>query len=269
MWTTLALAGALAMTPAQGGDLALANDRLTYGELGPERSSSELAPGDIFFVAFDIQNITVDESGQVAYSMAMEVAKKSGETIYKQEPVNLTNFVPLGGTSLPGRAYVTIPLDQPAGEYTFKLTVTDKGSMKTATLEREFTVTEKQFGIVKLYTSSDVAGELPAPPFGLAGQAVWVHFFVVFFERKADTKQPDVEVEMTIADANGQPTVAKPTILPINSEVPEKDQGMPLRLLIPLNRPGEFTLQLKVTDKVANKTSTETLPITVLAQPGN
>ena len=267
MWTTLALAGALALAPTQAGQLTLENPRITYGELGAARPDNSLLPGDIFFVAFDIKNITLDPTGKVSYSMAMEVLNAEGKAEFEQKPVERNDFLPLGGDTLPARAYLTIPLTQKPGKYTCKVTVTDLASKASKTLEQPFEVKPKQFGIVSLYTSSDAQGQLPAPSSGIIGQSVWVHFVVVLFERDPKTKQPNLEVEMAALGADGKPTVPKPTVYTVNSMVDEKDSGIPLRFLLPLNREGNFTIRLKATDKVSNKTSTVTLPVTVSPRP--
>jgi len=266
MLTTLALVGVMTLAPAQGG-LALENVRITYGELGAPRPDNSLLPGDIFFLAFDIKNITVDPTGKVQYSMSMEVTNAAGAKVFEQKPVDRNDFLPLGGNKLPARAYVTVPLDQEPGTYSCKLVVIDKANKAEQSITQKFIVKQKQFGIVSLYTSSDAKGELPAPPYGMTGQSVWVHFVVVLFDRDKTKKQPSLSVEMSTLSADGMPTVPKPTILEISSEVDEKDTGIPLRFLLPLNRPGKFTVQLKVTDKLTNKTSSVQLPIEVVPQP--
>src|SRR5579862_9260230 len=64
MLTSVALAAALTLAPAQGA-LTLSGARVTYGELGAARPDLKFLPGDIFFVGFDIDGIKVDESGKV------------------------------------------------------------------------------------------------------------------------------------------------------------------------------------------------------------
>jgi hypothetical protein len=264
MLTTLVLVAGLGLTPAQGGGLTLSNDRVTYGELGAPRPDTKLLPADVFFVAFDIEGITVAPDGKVLYSMAMEVTDKAGKSIFSQKPAERTDYLPLGGTKLPARAFVTIGLDQEPGEYTCKVTVADmaaKGASKTLT--KNFTVLPRNFGIVCLYTSSDEKGELPAPTSGVAGQSVWVHFALVGFQRDKTKKQPDLSVEMQATMADGSPTLKVPTVINVNQGIDEKESGVPLRFLLPMNRVGDYKIKLKATDKTDGKTSTVELPITV------
>ena len=63
MLQTLALVAAMSFTPAQGG-LSLSNERITFGgEFGPTRPDTKFLPGDIVFIAFDINNLKADAQG--------------------------------------------------------------------------------------------------------------------------------------------------------------------------------------------------------------
>jgi hypothetical protein len=264
MWTPLPLVAALALTPAQTGSLNLTNVRSTYGELGGTRADTPLLPGDVLFVGFDIEGISVDPEGRVVYTMAMDITDKAGKSIWKQEPAQKVDFVPLGGTKLPARAFITVGLDQPAGEYALKVTVTDQTNKATKAIEKKFNVLPKEFGLVAVYTSVDRDGQLPAPTTGIVGQSFFVQFGVVGFARDPGKKQPSVSVEMMPLDEAGKPTLQKPNVFNLDAGVEEKDPGFSVRFLIPLTRTGKFTIRLKATDRVANKTYTYNLPIAVV-----
>jgi hypothetical protein len=266
MWTPLPLVAALAFAPAQApaGSLNLTNVRTTYGELGGTRADAPLLPGDVLFVGFDIEGVSVDPEGRVVYTMAMEVADKAGKPVFKQDPAQKIDFVPLGGNKLPARAFITVGLDQPAGEYTLRVTVTDQGTKATKALEKKFTVLPKDFGIVAVYTSVDPDGRFVAPTTGIVGQSLYVQFGVVGFARDPAKRQPGVTVEMMPLDEAGKPTLQKPQVFNLDAGVDEKDPGFSVRFLIPLTRAGKFTVRLKATDRVANKTYTFNLPLAVV-----
>ena len=227
MLTSVALFAALSMTPGQGqaGALTLSNPRITYGELGSNRPDNKLLPGDIFFLSFDIEGIKVSTEGRVKYGMAMEVFDAAGKSIFKQMPVERDDFLPLGGTKLPARAFVSVGVEQPAGTYTCKVTVTDlsdKDKAVSKTMEQKFEVLPRGFGIVQLYTSADDQGKIPSPLVGVSGQSMFVHFAVIGFERdKATGKQPNLTIEMVVYDKDRQPTLAKPTV----KQVPDEADG--------------------------------------------
>jgi len=289
MLTSVALFAALSMTPAQAGGMTLSNPRITYGELGSARPDNKLLPGDIFFLSFDIDGIKVNAEGRVKYGMAMEVTDSSNKSIFKQMPVEREDFLPLGGTKLPARAFVSVGADQPAGTYTCKVTVSDlsdKDKSVSKTIEQKFEVTPKGFGIVQLYTSADAEGKIPAPLVGVAGQSMFVHFAVIGFEREAGAKpkeaktgetgpkakspgakQPNITIEMVVWGQDRQPTLPKPTVKQVPDEadgfVDEKVIGVPMRFLVPLNREGGFLIELKATDNVTGKSAKVYLPLKV------
>jgi len=266
MLTSMALVAAMTFAPGQAG-FTLGSPRVTHGELGTVRQELEFLPGDIFFVGFDIDGIKVDEAGKVKYSMGMEVIDKDNKAIFLQKPVDREDFLPLGGTKLPARAFVQIALDQAPGTYTCRVTVTDQATKGSKTLEQAFKVLPPGFGIVQFYTSSDNKGDIPASPVGVAGQSIFVHFAVVGFKRDPKKMQPNVLVEMKVMNKDGTPTLPKPTSFSISSGVDEKDSGIPLRFMLPMNRVGEFNVELKANDMIGEKTSKVVFPIRVLQSP--
>ncbi len=268
MLTPLLMATALALgqvpaPAAPAGALTLSNVRNTYGELGGPRPLTPLLPGDVMFIGFDIENIATDAEGRVQYTMFMELLDGAGASKYKTDPANKSDFVPLGGNRIPGRAFTTVGLDQTPGDYLLRVTVTDLASKVTKSVEQKFTVAAKDFGIVAVYTSVDERGAIPTPTTGMVGQPIFIQLGIVGFGRGAD-KKPNIEIEMVPLDEKGNPTVAKPSLLPIQGGVDDKDAAITVRYLLPLTRAGKFTIRLKATDKVTNKTHTFTLPITAL-----
>jgi len=260
MFTSVALMAALAMSPGQVA-LTLSGARITYGELGATRPDLKYLPGDIVFVSFDIDGIKVDESGRVRYSMGMEVLNKDNAAIFKQKPEDRDDYLPLGGTKLPARAFVTIGLDQLPGVYTCRVTVIDRASKATQTIDQKFEVVQRAFGLVQVYTCADAKGEIPAPPLGVVGQSLFVHFTLVGFTRDPKSKQPNVDVEMIVTGRDGAPTLPKPAFITIDNDVQADENLIPLRFQLPLNRAGDFTVELKATDKVTKATSRVQLPI--------
>ena len=98
-----ALAAALTSAPAQGGDLKLTNVRMTIGELGPKRTNAKFLPGDILFVGYDITGLSIEPDGLAKYKMSMEVSDTAGKSIFKQDPRELNDFIPLRGNVIPAR----------------------------------------------------------------------------------------------------------------------------------------------------------------------
>src|SRR5262245_62718240 len=174
MWTPIALV-ALSLAPAQpAGGLQLTNVRLTLGDLGPARPNNRYLPGDVVYVRYDIEGLTIDPDGTTKYTISMEITDTAGKPIFKQEPRELNDLFPLRGTKVPAGAFVRIGFDQEPGMYTCKVTVTDLKSKSSNSLSTKFEVLKKDFGLVDPITTYDARREIAAPTTGTVGQHVFI-----------------------------------------------------------------------------------------------
>jgi hypothetical protein len=267
MLSSLALAAALSLTPAQAGQLQLTNVHATYGLLGATRTDLKYLPGDTFFLAFDIEGLQVNEFGIARYNMSIEYLNKEGKSQFRQgaeegKDMEATNL--LGGSRVPSFAYAEIGTDTAPGEYTLKVTVTDRSTKKTQTLSRKIQVLPKGFGLVRIGMAHLAREYVPAPPFGVVGETLVVNCAAAAFDRDKMTKQPNVSFEMRILDEAGKPTVVKPDVIQISKDVPENFSVLPVPFTLALNRPGKFTIELKATDMITKKSATATLPLQVI-----
>jgi hypothetical protein len=266
MWTTIALLTALGAAPAQSG-LNLTNVRSTHGLLGPHRTNEALAPGDIYFVCFDIDGITVGDDGKVRYGLGTAVNDSAGKVLFQQEPKETEVTISLGGNSVPAFAQLTIGLDTPPGDYRFKVTVTDRASRKETSLTRRVKVLPRDFALVRATVSLDTGGQYPAAVM-TCGQGVWVQCAAVEFGRGGN-KQPNLVFEVRVLDDTGKPTLAKPITYTVNKDIPANEKKVPLAFPLSLNRRGKFTIDVQAHDQVSDKKAHLTIPITVLgAQKG-
>ena len=148
--------------------------------------------------------------------MQMELFDPNGKSKFKTTEQDKEVFSIQGGGQVTLDAYASLPTDMPAGTYTMKVTVTDRGAepAKTAELTRKFEVAEKDFGIVRVNCAYDLGGPngpvFPSPGLGCVGQVLFLHFGLTGFERDAKTKQPALKLEMRMLDADGKPTLAGP-----------------------------------------------------------
>jgi hypothetical protein len=265
MLATLALAAALSLAPAQDSQLKLSNPHLTFGILGGPRESNKFLPGDVLFLQFDINGLSVSKSGQIKYSLAMQMKDSSGTVVFRQLPQVIEAVNTLGGTSLPGFAYADVGGNVAAGKYTLTVTVADQITGKKDELTHPFEVRKKAFGIARLGLFYDEQGRVWAPPVFVAGQSAWLHFITVGFDRNPATKNPDVEVRMRVLDDSGKPTLPNPVTGDTKTQKPAANvQALPWFLKIELNRPGKFKIEVEATDLIAKKTEKEVLSITVL-----
>jgi hypothetical protein len=267
MMATLAFLSALSALPAQDGQLRFANERPTYCMWGATRTANKYLPGDVYFLSFDIENLSVDKNGKVSYRMSMEVTDKNGKRQFKADPEKTELISSLGGARLP--AFVAAPLgtDVAPGEYTVKVEVEDVATKKKIELAKKFEVGPKEFGIVRPNTSIDTEAKIPAPSVAaVPGQALWFHFGIVGFKRDEKTKKPSVSLEWRVLDESGKPTLDKPITGEFNetSMIDENWSLIPTSFLLTLNRVGKFTVEIKAVDKLADKTATLKFPIAVL-----
>jgi len=264
MLTTLAFVAALGLAPSQAGKLDLTNVRPTYGVLGAPRPDTKFLPGDEFFLCYDIDNLKMADDGLVSYGMAIEATDAKGKVWYKDGQEKLTAINYFGGNKLPAFAYLEIGHDQPPGQYTLKVTVTDNAAKASKELTYKFEVLPPAFGMVRLKTTYD--GRLPSPMMGVPGQGMSVQWVCVGFDRDAK-KQPNITVETRILDEAGKPTLAKPFPGEV-TEAMEKQRAVDMSFGMFLSRTGKFTVDIKATDNVSKKTAQARFPLTVLASEG-
>src|SRR6266567_3879921 len=100
MMATLALLSALSVVPAQDGQLRFTNERPTYCMWGAERPGNKYIPGDVYFLSFDIENLTADKNGKVSYRMGMAVLDKNDKPKFKSDPEKSDLVSSLGGARL-------------------------------------------------------------------------------------------------------------------------------------------------------------------------
>jgi len=263
MWTATALAAALSMLPAQpGGGLDITNVRVTHGVSGATRKVDAYLPGDQLCLSFDVEGIKPDPQGRVKYAIGMEVLDGNSRSLFKQNPKESEATNSLGGTTMPAVATLDIGLDQPPGDHTLKVTITDPATKTTKTFNHKFTILPKAFGIVRVMGAGDPTGTV-ALPIVAQGQSVWVNFVTVGFGRSGGN--PNLKVEMRVLDEDGKPTLSKPLTGEVTKFDDPKAQAIPMQFLITPNRAGKYTVELTVTDQVSKKSAKATYPLTVMA----
>jgi hypothetical protein len=265
MWTTLVLLMAAQVAPAQNPSLAIDGDRFTYGYHGPTRKDSAFLPGELVCLAFNIQNMTFNASGRASFSIAMEVLDGTGKSRFRQVPSNQQALNYLGGNTLQSVAELQLPVTAPPGDYTVKLTVTDRAAKTSTTLERKATVLPAGFGLIHVHTSADREGHVPTSPVGTLGEPLYINFAVVDFQRDGAMKQPNVEVALRVLDDKGAPATGRSQTGKADRDIPADLKIIPMQFGLTLNRLGRFTVELTATDKLSGKSSRVSFPVLVVA----
>ncbi len=263
MNAALVFSAMLALAPGQGaGALGVSNIRLTHGELGPSRVDNKYLPQDFVFISFDIDGLKASPDGKVSYSMGLEVIDKAGKAMFSAPPTKSEMLLPLGGNKLPAFVYITLGPTMQQGDYTCRISIVDDTTKATKVADQKFSLMPPSFGIVQLYVTKDDKGMLACGPNGVAGQTVFINFGMVGFGRDGG-KKPDAAVEFFVKDANGQATNAKPIVIPVPRDLPEADTFVPYQVMLPMNREGSYTVEMKAADKVTGKTAVLIFPVRV------
>jgi hypothetical protein len=265
MWATLALTAVLGTAPAQGG-LAIKNARPTYGVLGQDRKDDKFYVGDVVVLSFDIDGLKSHDDGEVLYSFGFELVDKNGKSQYKQEPKDLVVVNTLGGSRLPAFAIVQLGTDTTPGEYTIKLTVTDRIAKATTDHSYKFQAVPAKLGFVQTNLTDTSGRYLPVPPLAVPGQAYLINFGVVGFALEGEKKQPNVEVSMRVLE-NDKPVLGKPATGGVKEVGEENKKLLIFQFPLFLQRTGKFTIELTVKDVHTGKSEKQLLNLTVVDVP--
>lgn len=256
----------LAFLGGDGAGPEIVNPRATYGHLGaPRPKGAGILPGDIAHFSFEIKNLKADANGQVSYSIAIVISDEKGKVFFEQKPYNSFAHTYFGGNLLPAAANVHVPLDTKASSMSYKVTVTDRTTGKSTTLNGKGKVLPADFGLVLVGTFADVEARAPIAPVGVVGSHLHLGFGVVGFDRGGKDKQPEIKVALRILDEKGQPTAAQPLSGLVNKDIAADVRVVPLTFGLTLDRPGRYTLELTAHDQISGKTSTVSLPVRILA----
>ena len=115
MWAALAVSAVMTAAPADAGALQIKNDRFTYGVYGQVRTDTQVLPGEIVFVAFDVDGLQTLDDGTASYTTALELLDKGGKSLFKETPVERKALLPMGGNHLPNWSQVIVGSDTRAG----------------------------------------------------------------------------------------------------------------------------------------------------------
>jgi hypothetical protein len=254
----------LCLAGGQDSKLEIENVRLTYGHLGAVRPKTGALPGDATHFAFEIKNLKLDDGGKALYSIAIEIRDEKGKLLFEQKPYNSVAQNFLGGNSLPCAAHVEIPFDSKPGAVDWKITVKDRTTKQTATIVGKGKVLAADFGIAHVGLFADAEARVPMSAVGVVGDSVYLQFSALGFARDKDKKQPELEVSMRILDEQGKATMGRPITGKINSDVAADARLVPMQFGVTLNRPGRYTIELTLEDRLASKTSRISYGIRVL-----
>jgi hypothetical protein len=235
------------------------NFRSCYAPIpvGATRTEAKCLPGDFIWFTFDFEGLKTDpKTGKVNYEWIFELFDAQATRLVDKRTPSST-IPQLGGSRMPGDLQLEMGRNQKPGKYTARLTVIDRLSNEQKSHIYQFELLSKNFGI---------AGVI-APALGFCGQH-YATDFVLIDSALDDKKQPNVEVTMRVLDDSGKP-VATPIVAVYPRDLPaeislEKENLIPVRYPLFLNRSGRFTVDILAKDIAGKKEARLSYPLTVL-----
>lgn len=164
----------------------------------------------------------------------------------------------LGGNRMPGDLIVFLPRNQKPGKHKVRLTVKDNLGKETKSFEYPFDVIPPEFSFVGV----------TAKAVGFPGEN-YVADFAIVDVTLDEKKQPNVDIVMRVYEATGKNWVTLPLLSNLPKDLPEdfdlkKENFVPMRFPIHLNRTGTFIIEVMAQDKHSKKTIQLRYPLTVL-----
>ena len=245
--------------PTEASAIELKNFRSCYAPLpyGATRLDAKCLPGDFLFLTYDIEGLKFDEqTGKASFVTVLELFDENAKLIFNKETPNEV-IAQLGGSRMPGDLHVQMGRNQKPGKYRIRLTVQDRLTKDQKSHVHSFELLPQQFGI---------AGVV-APSIGFPGQHHSTEFALVDMTLDAN-KKADVDVFMRVLDQNGKEVATPvksslPRDLPVGADL-EKENFVPMRFPIYLNRSGRFTIDIYAKDNNGKKEVRLSYPLTVL-----
>jgi len=248
--------------PAQA-KLGVEHIEAAYGPLLPERKALEYVSQDLIFFRYLVTGAKVDEQGNVNVEALVQLTDANGKEVSKQT-LPFKGTLSLGGDSFSGSAYIVVGEQFLAGTYTLSVTLTDLLASQKVAFQREVKVRSAEFAVVFPRFSYDLEGRVLAPAGGLVNQTLHFRIGAVGFDRSQE--KVDLVSHVQLLDTQGKELLPKAleTIVKVDDPKVVKTTSMAnFSGSLGLHRPGEFTLRITVTDRLAQKTATFEMPLRV------
>jgi hypothetical protein len=242
--------------------------KAVLGLYGPERKDLNVLPGDEVFFRFTLAGVQRDDQGRINCLLTLSLKDSSGKELLdaKQRTNLLRETLALGGDSLISSAYVGLSDNFPAGDFTYTVTVEDQIAKEKDSFTRKIVCVKPKFAMVALRFYRDAGYSVPTPVGGLVGQGLFFRFKAIGLNREQD--KIECEMQVDILDASGKSTMPQPIVAKFLLDEAEKVKqvsSLNFNGSLVLNRPGDFTLKITISDKRAKQSATFEAPMKVTA----
>jgi hypothetical protein len=245
-----------ATSPATFGAIEIRDFEASHGPFGPKREEAYCYPSEEIFFRFLVTGVKVDTKGFIDLTFQERILDAEGKVLSQGRKVQKAKMA-LGGNSCTGESFYIPPATLPPGEYRFELTIIDNLTNERATITWPISLKKTEFVLVMPRLSHDADGKLGAPPAALVGQTLHLAVRALGLDKSKGVL--DAEMIFQILDKNGKPTMPEPIKVALRESDPKvlaEANYVRFKSDFTLNRVGDFTLQMRVTDLSAGKTAT-------------
>jgi hypothetical protein len=254
--TWLVVGTVLLLTMPAHADLKFENIQLAEGRLGPQRTTLDFFPEEEIVFRYLITGMKLDENGKIAGELTVSATDPRGQVVFTRNVPVPEAVLALGGGTMPGFASVQLSAGSMPGAYTVKVAFEDKHSGQTAMFERRLNLQPAAFAVITPRFFYDPDGKVPAPPGGKLSQTLYVRLKAIGFDRSQE--KVDIAMDMQVLDAKGQEVMPKPIHVRLrtsDSKVLQQVTSVDFSGELALNRTGEYTLRITITDEVRKKST--------------
>lgn len=262
-WSIALAIGLLAVSSSVQAELQLTNIEAVHGEYGPLREELSIYPQEELLFRFLIEGVTVDEKGSSNVDLSRTILDPDGEVL-ASDGTPTSGVLALGGSTMPGTASLTFSPGTPPGVYQLIIGVKDNLSGEEAEFRREVNVRPTEFAIVNPRFAYDSDGTIAAPVGGLLGQSLYFTLQAIGFDRTQG--KLSLEMNVQLFDADSEPLMPEPIHAELASDDAEVVADAPHVTFsgqMALNRAGEFTIEVIVTDRISGEDVVFTAPFVV------
>jgi hypothetical protein len=233
----------------------------THGKGGPERAPALYLVGEEVRTTMVIKNLKA-VAGKVAASLHFEVLNENNRVVFEHQKKAEVEM-PGSDEPFPVRFYFGLGVDSPPGNYQVRLRVLDLHSHESARVSRSLEYRASQgLAIVATSLSLDPTDLGRAQANFTMGDTAYVRCSLV--GSTGVNGLHGLSEQLTLRDGDGK-VVRQAPVREIHWTPPEGALAdvIPYEWLFYCNRPGQFTIEIVVTDGVTGQQASKQIPLHV------
>jgi len=236
-----------------------------YGRFGPVRKTTDFYPNEKVWYRFIVKGAKTDDEGTVDVDLTWKLLDANGKEVLSKK-IPGKGLLAFGSDSFPAHLFFFAPDTAIAGEHTLVVTEKDNLSGEETSFEKKLNLKATEFAIVSPEFFYDAGYTVPAPVGGMVGQALHFRLLTIGFDRSPG--KIDEELTVQVLDKDKKALMPKPLRMVTEQDDPKVVKESPTLEFggwVTLNKAGDFTLRITVTDRNSKKTATFEAPVKIAA----